>query len=130
MQDWIHDKQQQLQSSPNPKVARQLQAMKTRYQREFERDAVDKPQVYRSFRVKTVAESVHRKKSILSLRDYSLPGLFTCEQLDIFGGDRILLQGVNGAGKTTWLRNILGLETDQPGQGSVELGPGVKIGYF
>jgi ATPase subunit of ABC transporter with duplicated ATPase domains len=43
-------------------------------------------------------------------------------------GDRLGLIGKNGAGKTTFLRLILGQET--PDTGSVDLEPGMKLGYF
>jgi len=43
-------------------------------------------------------------------------------------GDRVGLIGKNGAGKTTVLKLILGLET--PSEGTVEIDDGVKIGYF
>lgn len=43
-------------------------------------------------------------------------------------GDRVGLIGKNGAGKTTFLKLILGLET--PSEGTVEVEDGVRIGYF
>jgi len=43
--------------------------------------------------------------------------------LDIHKGDRILLQGVNGGGKTTLLRILLGLETVDGGKVSGSLSP-------
>jgi ATP-binding cassette subfamily F protein 3 len=43
-------------------------------------------------------------------------------------GDRLGLIGKNGAGKTTFLKLILGLEV--PDAGSVDLEPGMKLGYF
>lgn len=43
-------------------------------------------------------------------------------------GQRIFILGENGAGKTTFLRLLLGLET--PDKGSIEAGYNVKQGYF
>ena len=43
-------------------------------------------------------------------------------------GERCALVGPNGSGKTTLLRIVRGL--DRPDRGSVELGAGVRVGYF
>jgi ATP-binding cassette subfamily F protein 3 len=43
-------------------------------------------------------------------------------------GERCALVGPNGSGKTTLLRIVRGLE--RPDRGSVELGAGVRVGYF
>ncbi len=43
-------------------------------------------------------------------------------------GDRVGLIGKNGVGKTTVLKLILG--TNTPTSGSVDVNPGLKIGYF
>ena len=43
-------------------------------------------------------------------------------------GNRVGLIGKNGAGKTTLLRLILGQE--EPEEGTVEVEPGIKLGYF
>lgn len=44
------------------------------------------------------------------------------------GGDRVGLVGKNGAGKTTIIKLIL--DQTEPSEGSVEITPGTKIGYF
>ena len=43
-------------------------------------------------------------------------------------GDRVGLIGKNGAGKTTFLELVLGLES--PTEGTVDVEDGVRIGYF
>ncbi|SRR5579883_432620 len=47
---------------------------------------------------------------------------------EIRRGEKVGLIGPNGAGKTTLLRLAAGLDT--PTAGAVELGPGVRLGYF
>ncbi len=54
--------------------------------------------------------------------------LFDRLQFQIERGERWAILGSNGAGKTTLLRCLLG--TESLDQGVVELGAGVKIGYF
>ena len=43
-------------------------------------------------------------------------------------GDRVGLIGKNGSGKTTLLKLIL--EQEEPTSGTIEIDPGLKIGYF
>ncbi|HEX4834932.1 MAG TPA: ABC-F family ATP-binding cassette domain-containing protein [bacterium] len=43
-------------------------------------------------------------------------------------GEKVGLIGANGSGKTTLLRTIAGLES--PTSGAIEVGPGVRLGYF
>ena len=54
--------------------------------------------------------------------------LFSGLDLDVAGGERIALLGDNGAGKSTFIRIIMGEEA--PDSGSVYLGPSVRVGYL
>ncbi|MEG2216166.1 MAG: ABC-F family ATP-binding cassette domain-containing protein, partial [Clostridia bacterium] len=54
--------------------------------------------------------------------------LFSDLNLMIRNGERVCLIGMNGCGKTTLLRILLGLE--QPDDGTYKLGANVKAGYF
>ncbi|HEX6902182.1 MAG TPA: ABC-F family ATP-binding cassette domain-containing protein [Thermoanaerobaculia bacterium] len=54
--------------------------------------------------------------------------LFDGLSLSVGRGERYALVGPNGSGKTTLLRIVRGL--DRPDRGSVELGAGVRVGYF
>ena len=53
--------------------------------------------------------------------------LFSDVELRVEGGERIALLGDNGAGKTTFIRCLLGLE---PCEGKIKFGPTVKWGYL
>ncbi|MGW4246870.1 ABC-F family ATP-binding cassette domain-containing protein [Nocardia sp. NPDC004722] len=54
--------------------------------------------------------------------------IFTGVNLAIDKGSRVVILGLNGAGKTTMLRLLAGVETLTAGQ--IDPGRGLKIGYF
>jgi ATPase subunit of ABC transporter with duplicated ATPase domains len=54
--------------------------------------------------------------------------VFTAVDLAIDKGSRVVILGLNGAGKTTMLRILAGV--DQPDTGLVVPGHGLKIGYY
>lgn len=54
--------------------------------------------------------------------------LFSIEELQVEGGERIALLGDNGAGKTTFIRCLLGEEPVDAGR--IRFGPTVKPGYL
>ncbi|MBP7842463.1 ABC-F family ATP-binding cassette domain-containing protein [Candidatus Woesebacteria bacterium] len=128
MIDWIKEKQEQLKYHPSNKVAAQLQAMKTRMNREIEEDRIIKPQNYKSFSIDQMGSELHKKKSILVIKDFSISGLVSCEELYVFAKERIHFSGKNGSGKTTFIKSIVGLNSNYTGE--IEFGPNVKIGYF
>jgi ATPase subunit of ABC transporter with duplicated ATPase domains len=54
--------------------------------------------------------------------------VFTAVDLAIDKGSRVVILGLNGAGKTTMLRILAGV--DQPDTGLVVPGHGLKVGYY
>ena len=54
--------------------------------------------------------------------------LFSDLNLEVAGGERIALLGDNGTGKSTFLKIVMGEE--QPDEGSVYLGPSIRVGYL
>ena len=97
---------ERLSQSEKPTVARTL-SVKFR-EREFEGDEV------------IVADGLEK----------SFPGktLFSGVSLEVTGGERIALLGDNGAGKTTFLKLLMGEET--PDAGYIYRGPAVRAAYL
>jgi ATPase subunit of ABC transporter with duplicated ATPase domains len=61
-------------------------------------------------------------------KSYGSLEVFTDVDLAIDKGSRVVILGLNGAGKTTMLRILAGV--DQPDTGEVLAGHGLKIGYY
>jgi ATPase subunit of ABC transporter with duplicated ATPase domains len=61
-------------------------------------------------------------------KSYGSLEIFTAVDLAIDKGSKVVIIGLNGAGKTTMLRMLAGL--DKPDTGQIEPGHGLKIGYF
>ena len=74
----------------------------------------------------------HAGRTVLEVMDltkgYGGPPVFEGASFALERGERILVMGLNGAGKTSLLRILIGL-TDAEG-GSFSLGHGVSAGYF
>ena len=54
--------------------------------------------------------------------------MFTAVDLAVDKGSKVIILGLNGAGKTTMLRIMSGIE--EPPNGRVELGHGARLGYY
>lgn len=61
-------------------------------------------------------------------KSYGSLEIFTAVDLAIDKGSKVVIIGLNGAGKTTMLRMLAGL--DKPDTGQIEPGHGLKVGYF
>ena len=128
MEEWIALKRQQLSVYVNPKVGAQLQAMKTRYKRDFENSDIEKPKEYKKMQLGDVSGSVHGAKLIFKAHRARKEGIVICDELMVHGNDRLLLEGSNGSGKTTFIRMLLGKETGMVGE--VRQGENLKVGLF
>ncbi|AOY56112.1 ABC-F family ATP-binding cassette domain-containing protein [Candidatus Rhodoluna planktonica] len=61
-------------------------------------------------------------------KSYGSLEIFTAVDLAIDKGSKVVIIGLNGAGKTTMLRMLAGIDT--PDTGQIIAGHGLKIGYF
>jgi ATPase subunit of ABC transporter with duplicated ATPase domains len=61
-------------------------------------------------------------------RSYGGPPVFKHVSFDLQRGERLLVLGLNGAGKTSLLRILAGIDT--PDEGEVRLGHGAQLGYY
>jgi ATPase subunit of ABC transporter with duplicated ATPase domains len=61
-------------------------------------------------------------------KGYGGPPVFQDASFDVSRGERLLVMGLNGAGKTSLLRIVAGVS--EPDAGSVRLGTGVSLGYY
>lgn len=127
MEEWIAIKTQQLSFYQSPKVARQLQSYKKRFERETS-DFAEKRVDSRKIKINEISESVNASKLIFRINTLKCRNLIYCKNLDCYGGDRIHLEGTNGSGKTTFLKILLKQLTDYTGE--VSFGNNLKVGYF
>ncbi|OGE31894.1 hypothetical protein A2631_02090 [Candidatus Daviesbacteria bacterium RIFCSPHIGHO2_01_FULL_44_29] len=128
MEQWISLRKQYLSGHPDPKVGKQLQAMKTRYQREITNVAMGKYQKEDQIKISSFGDQTNGRKFIFYIQKLQFKNLFKCEKLLISGEDRIHLKGSNGAGKSTLIKILVGIIKEY--EGSVELGKDVRLGYF
>ncbi|MGO2659840.1 ABC-F family ATP-binding cassette domain-containing protein [Mycetocola reblochoni] len=61
-------------------------------------------------------------------KSYGSLEIFTAVDLAIDRGSRVVILGLNGAGKTTMLRILAGVDT--PDTGEIIAGHGLKVGYY
>lgn len=101
----IQHRMERIEKTKKPTVAKTMRASFA--QRDFEGDVV--------FETKGFSKAYGEKQ------------LFSDVNLLVKGGERITLLGDNGAGKTTFIRCLLGQE---PCEGKVKFGPTVKAGYL
>jgi len=128
MEEWIAKKKEQLSIHSNPKVGRQLQAMKTRYEREILSNPVAKPLEYKKMKISNMGEDSYKKKVVFYIQSLEFKNLFTCQKLTITAGDRIHLTGDNSVGKSSFIKILLGELSGY--KGDISKGNDIKIGYF
>lgn len=128
MEEWIMLKKQQLSFYQSPKVAKQLHNYEKRYKREVIDNLKDRVHESKKIKVNELAGLTHDSKLIFRIEKLKYKTFLWCKNLSIYGCDRIHLEGRNGAGKTTFIKILLGKITDYAGD--VVFGNNIKIGYF
>jgi ATPase subunit of ABC transporter with duplicated ATPase domains len=97
----------------------------------IQRDATDAPKAERSIAVK-LPEPPTAGRTVLTVegvgKSYGGPPIFTDASFDIGRGERLLVLGLNGAGKTSLLRILAG--RSEADGGSFQFGLNVSVGYY
>src|SRR5262249_9727346 len=110
--------------------SREIQNAKQRLD-ELEANLVERPtrrwQMNAYFQPEALTSQEVIKFNNLS-KAYSGRTLFEALSLTITSGERVVLQGSNGIGKTTLLKLIMGL--DAPDSGTIKVAGGARLGYL
>jgi ATPase subunit of ABC transporter with duplicated ATPase domains len=100
-------------------------------ERRREKLGTDRPKKEREMKVK-FAERAFSGDEVLVVdglsKSFGTRRLFSGLELIIEGGERVALLGDNGAGKSTFLSIVMGLE--EPDEGLVRMGPSVRAAYL
>ena len=112
------------------KRARKAKTLDSRRER-LERQKVDAPKKQRKVKYR-FPEPPHCGRMVMEARSlaksYGGPPVFEGVDIDVGKGDRLLVMGLNGAGKTSLLRILA--DRSSADQGSFRLGAGVELGYY
>ncbi len=123
MHDWAN-------RSDNPKLHKRAFGMEKRLER-MQENATPKPKTERKLS-KSFKSGLFSGTEVLSLKgiqkSFDNRNLFEDINLVLSKGDRLVLLGNNGTGKTTLLKIILGEMA--PDAGNVKIGPSVRIAYL
>ncbi len=112
------------------KRARKAKSLDTRVAR-LESEKVAAPKHERSVRYRFPAPP-HCGRVVLRVdglsKSYGGPAVFQDVEFAVDRGERLLIMGLNGAGKTSLLRILAGVS--DPDDGDVRFGTGVSVGYY
>ena len=95
-------------------------------------DKVEAPKRERKAMKVRFPEPPHTGRVVLTAaglaKGYGGPLVFRDVSFEVERGQRLVIMGLNGAGKTSLLRILAG--QTEPNQGSIKLGHGVSVGYY
>ena len=114
----------------NPKFHRQAFNIEKRVAR-IQRDGTERPKTEKAIKGRFQGEA-YRGDDVLTVQDLSKRfgdrSVLRDISFTLFGGDRMVLLGSNGCGKTTLLRTLIGEMV--PDAGEVHITPSIRIGYL
>jgi ATPase subunit of ABC transporter with duplicated ATPase domains len=114
------------------KRARQAKTLDTRVER-LEAERISAPRRERSVRYR-FPPPPHSGRVALRVagltKSYGGPPVFEGLGFGVDRGERLLVMGLNGAGKTSLLRILAGVSAADPGPSEVRFGAGVSVGYY
>ncbi len=114
----------------NPKFHRQAFNIEKRVAR-IQRDGTERPRTEKAINGRFQGEA-YRGDEVLTVQDLSKcfgeRVVLANISFTLFGGDRMVLLGANGCGKTTLLRTLTGELS--PDTGTVALSPSIRVGYL
>lgn len=114
----------------NPKFHRQAFNIEKRVAR-IQRDGTERPRTEKAIKGRFQGEA-YRGDEVLTVQDLSKcfgeRVVLNNISFTLFGGDRMVLLGANGCGKTTLLRILTGELA--PDTGTVRVTPSIRIGYL
>jgi ATPase subunit of ABC transporter with duplicated ATPase domains len=112
------------------KRARKAKTLDSRVER-LRADAISAPKRARRVRFR-FPEPPHTGRVALEVdglaKSYGGPAVFDGVEFDVGRAERLLVMGLNGAGKTSLLRILAG--ESEPDRGAIRFGAGVSVGYF
>ncbi len=112
----------------NDKIYRRAKSMEKRIER---LRTTDKPTKEKKLSTRFGEREFHGDEAMVVTelkKSFGPRTLFDHINLEVAGGERIALLGDNGAGKSTFIKIVMGEEA--PDSGSIYLGPSIRVGYL
>ena len=132
MEDWLMLMRERASYYANPTFWKLLKAKTSQFGREFSAPAPEKIKLQKNAKL-SLAGWVHNSKRLLkySKKDIKIWELLLIDKcnFEMFGKERVLLQWVNGTGKTTLLRDIVA-QFQHNTDPQVLIGNGIKACYI